>query len=99
MRFLSLLLTAFILLSLTGCESGENIKNGFNTVIDEIVEAYTNVTTKVTDTKEWVDEKVDQTEQAVEDVQEATNSINEAVNSVKALTGGDEDDVQESPIE
>ena len=40
MRFLSLLLTTALLLSLTGCESATSLKNGFGTVVDEIVEAY-----------------------------------------------------------
>ena len=99
MRFLSLILTAFILLTFTGCDETDSVKNGFSSAVDEVVEAYQNVATKITDTKNWVQEKIDQTQQAAEDVQDAADSINDAVDSIKDLTGGAEgDDTEDSPL-
>lgn len=92
MRLISLLISLLLILSLTGCKASDDAKN----VIGEINEAYENVTGKVTDTKNWVEEKVDQTQQAAEDVQEAADSVNEAVDSIKELTGNS--DAESSPL-
>lgn len=97
MRLILLLLSLLFILILSGCETTDNAKNVISNAIDEIIEGYENITGKVTDTKNWVEEKVNQTEQAAEDVQEAANSVNDAVDSIKVLTGN-ENEAESSPL-
>jgi len=88
----SLFIASLLVLSLSGCEASEQIKATFSTIVDEIDEAYENVTTKITETKDWINEKVEQTQETVENVQEAAEEVGEAVDSLQELTGGGEEE-------
>lgn len=85
-RLLSLIAIGLTLFGLSGCKTKDTLQEVTGTVTEELTDAAKNVGTKITDTKDWVQNKTGQAEQAAEDVQEAADSFNQAINSLKQFS-------------
>lgn len=85
-RLLSLIAISLTLFGLSGCKTKDTLQEVTGTVTEELTDAAKNVGTKITDTKDWVQNKTGQAEQAAEDVQEAADSFNQAINSLKQFS-------------
>lgn len=85
-RFHALLLLTPLLL--TGCQSNP-VAEALR-IQQELTEAVQNLGKQATETKENVEQKIQEVQDAAEAVSNAAESISEAVDSIQTLTGGQE---------
>lgn len=85
-RYATLIIGLLTMTALAGCENSDKAGNMLTSLLNEVGEAYENVTEKINTTKNWFTKKVDQVDQAASDLGEAADSIGDAVTSIKELS-------------